>query len=315
MNRRLRILLVLVAAAALLVLGWRWFGPAPSERTLSGYVEGETLFLAAPVAGTVASLSAVEGARVEAGQQVFTIDPAELSAERQQARAQASGAVTRISAAQANVQQAAAESAAAAADLDRARRDLDRLLAVQREDAAAVAGRDIDTARAAVRQARAQLQAVRKRIEAQRAQVAAARAEAAQAEGGERQVQVRLGRLSPAAPAAGRVERIYYQRGEWVPANRPVVGLLPDGQVRVRFFVPEEEIARYRPGRLVAFTCDSCPPGQSARISFVSARPEFTPPIIFSRESRDRLVFMVEAVPARPARLVPGLPVEVRPLP
>ena len=54
--------------------------------------------------------------------------------------------------------------------------------------------------------------------------------------------------------------------------------------------------------------------GLSAKISYVSPRPEFTPPVIFSRDSRDRLVFMVEALPQKPANLMPGLPVDVEPL-
>ena len=77
----------------------------------------------------------------------------------------------------------------------------------------------------------------------------------------------------------------------------------------------EAEAARYRPGQTVRFSCDACPTGLSARIAYVSPRPEFTPPVIFSRDSRDRLVFMVEAYPAQPTRLMPGLPVDVEPLP
>ena len=94
-----------------------------------------------------------------------------------------------------------------------------------------------------------------------------------------------------------------------------MVSLLPDDRIKVRFFVPEQEVARYRPGRTVRFSCDSCASGLTARISYVSPRPEFTPPVIFSRDSRDRLVFMVEALPAKPANLMPGLPVDVEPLP
>ena len=106
-----------------------------------------------------------------------------------------------------------------------------------------------------------------------------------------------------------------FQPGEWVSANQPVVTLLPDEKVKVRFFVPEKEVARYRPGRDVRFSCDACGGRLTATIRYVSPRPEFTPPIIYSRDSRDRLVFMVEAYPKRPANLQPGLPVDVEPLP
>ncbi len=310
--RPIIIVALLIGAAA---LAWYLFSRNGRERTLSGYIEGESLFLAAPVAGTVGTIAAQEGQRVPAGAQLFTIDPATLSAQGEQARAQVLEARTQITAAEANAQQAEAEATAASADAERARRDLNRLLSVRRDDPAAVAGKDIDAAQAALREANARLAAARQTASARRAQIAAARAQEGQARGGEREVAIRVGQLAPPAPSAARVEEIFYRPGEWVAANQPIVSLLPDDRVKLRFFVPEQEVARYRPGSTVRFSCDACPAGLTAKISYVSPRPEFTPPIIFSRDSRDRLVFMVEARPAKPANLMPGLPVDVEPLP
>jgi len=314
MNRARPIIVVilLIGAAA---LAWFLLRGSERQRSLSGYIEGESLFLAAPVAGTVGSITAQEGERVAAGAQLFTIDPATLYAQGEQARAQVAEARTQIATAEANAQQAEAEATAAAADADRARRDLSRLLSVRREDPAAVAGKDIDAANAALRESNARLNAARKTAQARRAQIAAAHAQENQARGGEREVAIRVGQLAPPAPSAARVEDVFYRPGEWVAANQPVVSLLPDDRVKVRFFVPEQEVARYRPGRSVRFSCDGCAAGLMAKISYVSPRPEFTPPVIFSRDSRDRLVFMVEALPAKPANLMPGLPVDVEPLP
>ena len=305
------IVILLIAAAA---LAWYLLRGPDRERMLSGYIEGESLFLAAPVAGTVGSIAAQEGQRVPAGAQLFTIDPATLSAQGEQARAQVLEARTQIAAAAANAEQAEAEASAAAADAEKARRDLNRLLSVRRDDAAAVAGKDIDAAQAALREANARLSAARQTASARRAQIAAARAQESQARGGEREVEIRVGQLAPPAPTAARVEEVFYRPGEWVAANQPVVSLLPDDRVKIRFFVPEQLVARYRPGTNVRFSCDGCGAGLTARISYVSPRPEFTPPIIFSRDSRDRLVFMVEALPQNPAGLMPGLPVDVEPL-
>src|SRR3546814_6358834 len=109
--------------------------------------------------------------------------------------------------------------------------------------------------------------------------------------------------MAPVAPAAARVEDVFFQRGEWASANQPVVALIPDDRVYVHFFVPETEVAAYKPGQKVGFSCDGCPDDLSATIVYVSPRPEFTPPVIYSREARDRLVFMVEARPANGARL------------
>ena len=308
----------LIAIALLIAAGiaaWFLLGGSDRKRYLSGYIEGETLYLAAPVSGTVGSIAAVEGARVTAGQQLFTIDPATLSAQGQQAEASTTAARTQITSAEANARQASAEVAAQAAEAERARADLARLLSVKRDDPAAVAGKDIDAARAALREANARVAAAQRTADSRRSQVAAARAQAAEAAGGEREVQIRVNQLSPAAPASGRVEEIFFQPGEWVSANQPIVSLLPDDRVKVRFYVPEQQVARYRPGRTVRFSCDGCGGSQQAVIRYVSARPEFTPPIIFSRDSRDRLVFMVEAFPKRAAGLQPGLPVDVEPLP
>jgi HlyD family secretion protein len=189
------------------------------------------------------------------------------------------------------------------------------LLSVKREDAAAVAGKDLDAAQAAVRNAEARVTAAQRTADARRAQIAAARAQTAQAQGGEREVEIRVNQLSPVAPSPSRVEDVFYQPGEWVSANQPVVSLIPDNKVKVRFYVPEREVAHYMPGRSIRFSCDACGGGLRAVIRYVSPRPEFTPPVIFSRDSRDRLVFMVEAYPERAANLQPGLPVDVEPLP
>lgn len=311
---RFRPIIIIVALIGAAFVIWLLLSGSKRERLLSGYIEGENLFLSSPVAGTVASVSAVEGTRVAAGQQLFTIDPATLSAQGEQAEANVASARTQIASAEATARQAEADVAAASADAERARSDLARLLTVRHDDPAAVAGKDLDAARAALKEANARVVAARKTADARRAQVSAAQAQAAEAQGGRREVQIRVNQLTPISPSSARVEDVFYQPGEWVSANQPIVSLLPDNKVKVRFFVPEQEVARYRPGRDVRFTCDGCK-SQAATIRYVSPRPEFTPPIIYSRDSRDRLVFMVEAYPKRPAGLMPGLPVDVEPLP
>lgn len=311
---RIRVVMIVALVAVVAVAAWLLLRGGGREQMLSGYIEAETLYLASPVAGNVASVSAIQGTRVAAGQHLFTIDPATLAAQGQQAQANVVAAQAQIASAQANARQAAAEATAAAAETERARRDLARLQSVQSEDPAAVAGRDLDAARAALREAEARVAAARRVADARRAQVETARAQAAGAQGGEREVQIRVNQLSPQAPGPARVEEVFFQQGEWVSANQPVVSLIPDNRVKVRFYVPEQQVALYRPGTKVRFSCDGCSGELSATIRHVSPRPEFTPPIIFSRDSRDRLVFMVEAYPARAAGLQPGLPVDVVPL-
>ena len=305
------IALILVAALVL----WRLFGGAQRTAYLSGYIVSDNIDLSAPVSGTIASVSVTDGQRVVSGQAMFSIEPATLRAEGEQAAANIRASQTQISTAEANLRQAEANVAANQATADRARADLARLESVKRDDSAAVANTDLDHARAALREANANVAAARKTADARRAEIAQARAQTQQAVGGQHSVQIQVGQLSPLAPAAGRIEQVYYQAGEWVSANQPILSLIPDKKVKVRFFVPEAQVSRYRPGQTVHFSCDGCAKGLSARIGYVSPDPEFTPPVIFSRDSRDRLVFMVEAYPANPDKLNPGQPVEVEPLP
>jgi HlyD family secretion protein len=92
------------------------------------------------------------------------------------------------------------------------------------------------------------------------------------------------------------------------------VSLLPQEAVKLRFFVPEPVVALAQPGTTVTFTCDGCGEARQAVITSVASVPEYTPPVIYSQEARSKLVFRVEARPASPSGLLPGLPVAVAPL-
>ena len=121
----------------------------------------------------------------------------------------------------------------------------------------------------------------------------------------------RLDRRKVASPAAGTVQQIYFRPGEMVPAGRPVLALLPPGNIKLRFFVPEALLPKIALGERVAVRCDSCPGDLAARVSFISRSVEYTPPVIYSLDERAKLVFLVEARPARPDNLRVGQPVTV----
>ncbi len=320
MTRRRALPLALLATGAAIVGGLVLaprFGPA---RTLSGYIEGEPLYLAAPVAGTVRAMHVVRGQEVRAGQALFVVDPAQLQAQRDQAAADEAAAQAQAQDArkgQRPVEVAVFEAniAAAEARARDAHADLRRVEPMVRQGWYAPAR--LDDARAAAQAADAQVRAARRQRDAallgsREDQVRAADARVAQAQAAVSGAQARLSDTAPKAPAAARVEDVFFQEGEWSAANQPIVSLLPDAKIKVRFFVPERELSTYRVGRTVRFGCDGCARGLSARIEYVSPRPEFTPPVIYSREARDRLVYMVEARPT--VRLNPGQPVDVEPL-
>ncbi|MGE0178689.1 MAG: HlyD family secretion protein, partial [Sphingomonas sp.] len=281
------------------------------------------LYLSAAQSGRVQGLAVRRGQRVAAGTRLFLIEPEQQLAQGQQAQAELTAA--RAQAQDARLGQRPPEIAILEADRDaaaaaarEARIALDRAEQLVRRGIYARVR--LDEARAAYQSATARVTAARNRIQVatlgQRAeQVRAADARVVQATARVAETGARLDTLSPAAPSAGRIEEVFYQRGEFAAANQPVVALIADDRIFVRFFVPEDQVARYRTGRQIRFRCDGCPDNLVATIRYVSPRPEFTPPIIYSREARDRLVFMVEARPADGAALLPGLPVDVVPLP
>lgn len=123
--------------------------------------------------------------------------------------------------------------------------------------------------------------------------------------------QTRLARRRVVSPVTGSVEQVYYRAGEIVPAGRPVVALLPPDNVKVRFFVGEPLLPRFKLGDAVKVSCDGCPGELTGKVSFIARSAEFTPPVIYSQEERSKLVFLIEARPDTPERLRVGQPVSV----
>jgi HlyD family secretion protein len=121
----------------------------------------------------------------------------------------------------------------------------------------------------------------------------------------------RLDRRKLASPIEGIIQQIYFRPGETVPPSRPIIAVLPPGNIKVRFFIPEPMLARIGIGDEVRVTCDGCPDNITAPITFISRNVEFTPPVIYSLEERSKLVYLVEARPADTGMLRVGQPVTV----
>lgn len=316
-----RILPIALVAIALSLVAALIFLPRLKQApTLSGYVEGDALYLASPVSGALSDLQVEKGARVVSGQRLFAVDPRQVLAAQDQAKAEAAVASAQAQDARKGLRPVElaiydANVAAAEARLRDAEAFLKRTRSLTTKGIFAPAR--LDDAKANYDAALAQLNAAKRQrdaaaLGAREGQVAAADSRVSQAQAGVAAASARLSDTAPSAPSAGLVEDVYFQKGEWVIANQPILALLPDDRIKLRFFVPEGEVARYTPGQKVAFSCDSCAKGLTAVITYVSPRPEFTPPVIYSRETRDRLVYLIEARPS--VRLNPGQPVDVVPL-
>lgn len=322
MIRRRRIAIIGLVLLALVALGWWAWGHGSNEPVLSGYVEGEALYLSSATAGTLDDVFVRRGQRVTEGQPLFIANAAPLVAQRDQAVAALAAAQARADDARKGVRPMElsvfdAELAAARAQLEEALAEFGRIAPLV--DKGVYAPARLDRARAARDTAAARVGQVERRraaamLGARQDAVTAAQAQVEQARAALAEVESRLQQVSPKAPATARVQEVFFQPGEWAAPNQPVVALIPDGRVRLRFFVPEPEISKYRVGAQVNFTCDGCA-ASTAKIDYISPRPEFTPPVIYSRDARERMVFLVEARPARPLALNPGQPVDVEPLP
>ena len=121
----------------------------------------------------------------------------------------------------------------------------------------------------------------------------------------------RLERRKIYSPVAGTVQQIYFREGEMVAAQRPVLSILPPGNMKIRFYVPETELPKLAIGDEVRVTCDACAPDLDAAIYFISTTAEYTPPVIYSLNERNKLVYLIQARPAKPTALRVGQPVSV----
>jgi HlyD family secretion protein len=290
--------------------------------TYQGYVEGEFVHVGSGVAGRLERLVVQRGQNVEANAPLFELesmqeDAAVKQAEEALAAAEAQLAdmgtgrrTAEVDVVRAQLEQATAAERQSASQLTRDTASLEAGGISRMQLEASRAKHDVDAAR--VRELRGQLEVAElsgrpEQIRAQESQVAAARAAA-------EQTRWRLEQTQMTAPQGGVIVDTLFRDGEWVPAGSPVVRMLPPGNVKVRFFVPQPELSLVPIGQRVRILCDGCTPAEVvATVSYLATEPEFTPPIIYSNETRSKLVYMVEARPEPQdgLSLRPGQPVEV----
>lgn len=320
-----RILIPLAVAIVLLAAAlWFFLGrPAAVPEGWLGYVEGEAIQVAAPVSGTLARLDVTRGGNVIAGQPLFALNPDSTDAELTRLQAQLAAAqatrddLTKARERPAELDIPRAQQAAASAELVRNQREYDRIATLARRGFATKT--QLDAATAAVQSARASLAQAQAseaagKLVGREDQIATADAQVRAAEAAIAAQRRRVQEIAPIAPVSALVEQTYFNPGEWVTANTPVVRLLEPGRVKIRFFAPEDQVAKLKPGTQVRVTCDGCGAPFTAVVRFVASQAEFTPPVIYSERARSKLVFLVEAAPQGDiGKLRPGLPVEVRP--
>ncbi|HKO88999.1 MAG TPA: HlyD family efflux transporter periplasmic adaptor subunit [Burkholderiales bacterium] len=307
-------------AVALLCAALAACGKADDD-PIPGYAEGEYVRVAAPLAGTLTDLKVQRGAQVNAGDPLFVLEQENEAAAQREAAQRAAGAdaqladlrkgkrVEEIAVIEQQLAQAQATLTASEDELRRTRQLIAENFVSHERLVQAQAVRDRDAAR--VRELKAQVQTAR--LPARNDEIRAAEAEANAARAALAQAQWRLDQKAVRAGETALVTDTLYVEGEWVNTGAPVVALLPPQNIKLRFFVSETRLGALKVGQPVEVRCDGCGDPIPAQISYISPRAEYTPPVIYSRENREKLVFMIEArpTPEDATRLHPGQPVEV----
>ena len=310
--------LCVIAASCLLVSCNR----APSNR-LQGYIEGDFIYVSSPLAGTLEKLVVARGMNVKADEPLFSLKSTSETAARDEAErhlAQARATLddekkgkrpSELASLDAQVNQAQTS-------LEFSEKELARQERLART-AGATIEQEVDRARSARDQNRehlAQFKAERETagLGARSDQVTAAEAYVRALEAALAKAEWDLSQKRQAAPQAGIVSDTLYREGEWVAVGRPIVVLLPPNNVKLRVFVPEAWLAAVHVGDSLQVVVDGAQGPVSGKVSFISPRAEYTPPVIYSRDNRDKFVFLVEAVfdSATATQLHPGQPVDVQ---
>lgn len=286
-----------------------------------GYAEGEFVRVAAPFAGNLTALSVERGSQVRANDPLFVLEQENEQAARKESaeRLQRAEALLKDLMKGKRPDELAAigeqhRQAAASARLSQ--------IQLRRQEQLAANGfvskERVDEARASADRDQARLSELAAQLRVAKLagrsdEIAAAKADVRAAQAALAQAEWKLAQKSVRAPLAGTVHERYYVPGEWVPAGSPVVSLLPPENLKLRFFVPEPELGKIRLGQTVTAQCDGCAAAVRATVSFIAAQAEYTPPVIYSRESRAKLVFLVEARPAAAdaVHLHPGQPLDI----
>lgn len=289
------------------------------DGSFQGYVEGRQLFLAPRSVGIITSLSVKEGEMVNAGSILFAVDSeraaaalkeaiaASAAAEAQLQNLQKGGRPEEIRAAEETLREAEASYKLAEQTFERTENLVERgVLSTARLDQDRAT---LDSTRARVTEAQSRLEIIA--LPARSDIISAAERDLEARKSAIVRAETDLKDRSVTAPATGRIETVFRRVGEIAGPTQPVLALLPPDQKRIRFFIPQELLATISLGGKVSFSCDNCSDGLSGEIIYIADQSEFTPPIIFSEKEREKLVYMVEAMPDNPTPFHNGQPIKV----
>lgn len=288
---------------------------------LQGYVEGTYVYISAESAGLIVERPISAGDIVDQGALLVRLDDADqkeavAGAEARFAQAKAQLANILSGKRDEEISVIAAQLGEARTSFNLAEENYRRQLLLR--ERGIVAQSVVDDAKARRDTAAANAEAIERqlivaKLPARPEEIAASERNVAAEEASLARAKIQLERRQLNAPAAGHIEETYYEPGERVSGGQPVVSLLPDANRKIRFFLPEVRLSLVAVGDRVEISCDGCADGLMAQIDRIATQAEFTPPVLYSKDSRDKLVFQIEARPlGATAELKVGQPVDVR---
>lgn len=270
-----------------------------------GYVEGEYLYLSSSRSGRLENLHVVKGEQIEKDSLVFELENASEKHALKAAEEEMMSVLAMLE--DMKLGKRPEEIAMAKAMLNQAKaeaKNANVLLKRNEELAAkgAISKQDLDTLRAHARTSNEKVAELAYQVEiyqlpdrAQQIEAQTARYEAAKANVAQREWDLAQKQLF--SPQAGLVYDTLYNEGEWVQAGSPIVWLLLQDQIKVLFYIPEEKFSQVQYGQKVSVHVDGAQKEYSAAVSYISPSAEYTPPVIYSNETRSKLVYMIEALP------------------
>jgi HlyD family secretion protein len=285
----------------------------------TGYVEGEYVLLAPIEIAQISDVAVKRGDLINAGQELVVLEHRDAEIAVSQARAtlaQAKSKLADISQGRRPQEIAVIEASlrSAVAQAIEAKREMKRQGGLVERGASPQSKFDLAETQSAVADAHVkELEAnlAVAKLPARAGAIDAARATVAQAEAALENALWRLSKRTIKAAHNGTVIDIIRNTGETAGPQAPVLLVLPENAIKLRLYVAESYLSSIHLGTELAVECDSCAKGITATINYISVGPEFTPPVIYSLENRQKLVYLLEARLSDKGALKPGQIVSV----